>query len=66
VTNLQDGLKVTHYSADELMTRLAGSRIKGGMETSDGLHIYLEGGRILIFTGEFVMAVYREEENRVH
>ena len=61
-----DQVRIDHYSADELMTRLAGSRIKGGMETSDGLHIYLEGGRILIFTGEFVMAVYREEEDRVH
>jgi hypothetical protein len=53
-------------SAEDLMQGLSGSRILGGMETEDGLHIHLEGGKVLIFTGQFVIAVYKNDETVVH
>lgn len=59
-------LNVEVKDADELMANLSGARIKGGMETPNGLHVYLDGGRTLIFTGEFVIAIYRGEETVVH
>jgi hypothetical protein len=62
----RDDLNLEHQSADELMMRIAGTRIKGGVETEDGLHMFLEGGRVLIFTGEFIICVYRQDEEVVH
>jgi hypothetical protein len=59
-------LHLEHQSADELMHSLSNVRIKGGMETDEGLHIYLEGGRVLIFTGEFIICVYRQDEEVMH
>lgn len=39
------------------MEALQGSRITGGERTDDGLHIYLDDGRLLVFAGEFVLYV---------
>ena len=60
---MREDITFEHRSADDLMSSIAGSRIKGGMETEDGLHMHLDGGRVLIFTGEFVIAVYKDTEN---
>ena len=41
----------------EVLETLKGSIIEGGQETEDGLHIYLQDGRILLFVGEFTVFV---------
>ena len=45
-------------SGQELMAAIAGQRIVTGEETDDGMHLKLEDGRVLIFTGEFIVSIY--------
>jgi hypothetical protein len=61
-----DQARIDIKSAEDLMQGLSGARILGGMETEDGLHIHLEGGKVLIFTGTFVIAVYKDDDTVVH
>ena len=44
-------------TADEVMEYLSGSVISGGARTDEGVHVYLEDGRVLVFVGDFVMGV---------
>lgn len=55
-------LDTTIMSATALVRGLAGLRILGGEECEDGLHMELDDGRTLIFTGKFVIATYRAEK----
>lgn len=45
-------------TGEELMEAVMGQRIVYGEETDDGMHFNLEDGRVLIFTGEFVVSIY--------
>jgi hypothetical protein len=44
-------------TVQEVMEALQGARITGGERTDDGLHVYLDDGRLLLFTGEFLLYV---------
>lgn len=44
-------------TVEDVMEHLSGSKISGGARTDEGMHVYLEDGRILVFVGEFVMGV---------
>ena len=44
-------------TVSEVMEHLSGSVISGGERTDEGMHVYLNDGRVLIFVGEFVMGV---------
>ena len=52
--------------AATVLSSVIGDRIVSGKETKDGLHVEFEGGQILIFTGEFVIAVYKLDTTTVH
>jgi len=41
----------------EVMETLQGARITGGERTDEGLHVYLDDGRLLLFVGEFLLYV---------
>ena len=50
----------THItSIDDLMAKVKGGVVVGGHEDETGLHLELEDGRYLIFTGNFVVGLYR-------
>ena len=44
-------------TVEEVMEHLSGSVISAGERTDEGMHVYLEDGRVLVFVGDFVMAV---------
>lgn len=44
-------------TVEDVMEHLSGSRISGGERTDEGMHVFLDDGRILVFVGEFAMAV---------
>lgn len=48
-------------SADSLLESLKGGTIQDGGLTDEGLHICLEDGRVIIFSGTFVIGVVRPE-----
>ena len=52
----RDDVNIT--SADHVMAKILGLRIMSGKETEDGLHMELEGGQLLIFTGPVIVALY--------
>jgi len=44
-------------TVEDVMEHLSGSKISGGSRTDEGMHAFLEDGRVLVFVGEFVMGV---------
>ena len=49
--------------AEEILSDLSGAVITGGsVSDHEGLHIRLEDGRILIFIGQFIFAVSKEQQ----
>lgn len=44
-------------TVEEVIEHLTGSVIHSGARTDEGMHVYLEDGRVLVFVGEFAMAV---------
>lgn len=44
-------------TVEEVMETLSGSKISSGARTDEGMHAYLEDGRVLVFVGDFVMGV---------
>lgn len=44
-------------TVEEVMEHLSGSKISGGARTDEGMHVYLDDGRVLVFVGDFVMGV---------
>lgn len=44
-------------TVEDVMEHLSGSKISGGARTDEGMHVFLEDGRVLVFVGEFVMGV---------
>lgn len=44
-------------TVEDVLDHLSGSRISGGERTDEGMHVYLDDGRVLVFVGEFVMGV---------
>lgn len=44
-------------TVQEVMEALQGARITGGERTDEGLHVFLEDGRLLLFAGEFLLYV---------
>ena len=44
-------------TVEEVMEHLSGSVISSGERTDEGMTVYLEDGRVLVFVGEFVMGV---------
>lgn len=44
-------------TVEEVMDHLSGTKISGGARTDEGMHVYLDDGRVLVFVGEFVMGV---------
>jgi len=44
-------------TVEDVMEHLSGSVISHGERTDEGMHVYLEDGRVLVFAGDFVMAV---------
>ena len=58
---------VTLSDVSRVMDRIKGLRIVSGEETDEGLHLNLEGGHVLIFTGQMVIAIYQsDQEVSVH
>lgn len=51
----QENLEVS--TVEEVMEALSGSVIVSGERTDEGMHVYLEDGRTLMFVGDFCMAV---------
>lgn len=49
-------------TVQEVMEALQGARITGGERTDDGLHVYLDDGRLLVFAGEFILYVGIEKK----
>ena len=47
--------------ADEVLASLRSAVISGGDLTDDGLHIFLEDGRVVIFYGQFILGVVRPD-----
>lgn len=44
-------------TVEEVIRELSGTQIISGERTDDGMHVYLSDGRIMVFIGDFVMAV---------
>lgn len=44
-------------TVEEVMKELSGTQIISGERTDDGMHVHLSDGRIMVFVGDFVMAV---------
>lgn len=59
-------MNVTVKDADSVMANILGRRIIDGRESKDGLHVEFDNGMVLIFTGEFVIAVYNNVEKALH
>ena len=47
--------------ADEVLDSLKSGVIEGGNLTEDGLHIFLEDGRVVVFYGSFILGVVRPD-----
>lgn len=47
--------------ADEVLNSLKAGVIEGGSLTDEGLHIFLEDGRVVIFYGQFILGVVRPD-----
>jgi hypothetical protein len=47
--------------ADEVLESLKHAVIEGGGLTDEGLHIFLEDGRVVVFYGQFILGVVRPE-----
>ncbi len=48
--------------ADEVLDSLKCAVINGGSLTDEGLHIFLEDGRVVIFYGQFILGVVRPDK----
>ena len=44
---------------------IKGAVIEGGALTDDGFHLELEDGRVVIFQGEFIIAVCRVSQHQL-
>ena len=44
-------------TVEEVMEHLSGSVIESGARTDQGMHVFLQDGRVLVFVGDFVMGV---------
>lgn len=45
---------------------MLGCTVSGGEECVDGIHLNFEDGRVLIISGDFVIALCRVEKRRTH
>ena len=51
----------------DFMASIQGFRIDGGEVTSDGMHMYLSDGRILVISGNFMVGVLTPEtQGKLH
>ena len=48
----------------DLMHSIEGAVVDGGETTEQGFHLLLRDGRVLLFTGDFVVAIFRPEYSR--
>lgn len=48
-------------TAETLMDELSGLKITGGEINNDGMHLYLDDGRVLIMEGAFIVGLARVE-----
>ena len=52
---------MNNTTVSDLMEAVSGRVISGGDVTEDGMHLYLDDGKVLIFAGAFVVGIWVEK-----
>lgn len=55
---------MTATLSENFMDKINGMTIEGGEVTEDGMHLHLNDGYILIFSGAFVVGLFQSSDKR--
>lgn len=52
--------------ADEVLDSIKNAVILSGELSEDGLHFYLDDGRVIVFYGQFILGVARPDKSTIN